>query len=150
MYRRVAHGARLVLFGLVMSRSGWPLRREGMALQAQQVYLAHPQIARVRRTVRRVATAAAFRLDRHMLINERSLLVGMAFGTNRVPGRQGPHLTNGGCAMNVVAVAALNKTLVHSMVIWLREISLRGDMTSIAELGLCLNEEVLRLFGVVR
>jgi hypothetical protein len=52
--------------------------------------------------------------------------------------------------MNVVAVAALNKTLVHSMVIRLREIGLRGDMTSIAELGLCLNEEVLRLFGVVR
>ena len=121
-----------------------------MALQAQQVHLAHPQIARVGRTVRRVTTATALRLDRYMLINERSLLVGMAFGTNRVPGRQSPHLPNGGRAMDVVAVATLDEAFVYSMMIRFREIGLRGDMTSIAELGLCLNEEVLRLFGVMR
>jgi hypothetical protein len=52
--------------------------------------------------------------------------------------------------MDVVAVAALDETFVYSMVIRFREIGLGGHMTSIAKLGLCLNEEVLRLFGVVR
>jgi hypothetical protein len=51
--------------------------------------------------------------------------------------------------MDVVAVAALDETFVDAMMIWLREISFGGDMTSIAEFGLCLSEKVLRLFGVV-
>jgi hypothetical protein len=52
--------------------------------------------------------------------------------------------------MDVVAVAALDETFVYSMVIRFRESGLGGHMTSIAKLGLSLNEEVLRLFGVVR
>ena len=52
--------------------------------------------------------------------------------------------------MDVVAVAALDETFVDAMMIWLSEIGFGGDMTSIAELGLCLSEKVLRLFGVVR
>lgn len=133
-----------------MRRSGWPSRWEGMALQAQQVYLADTQIARVGRTVWRVTTATALSLDRYMLKNERTLLVGMTFGADRVPGRHGPHLANGGGAMDIVAVAALDQTFVYSMVIRLSKVGLGSDMTSIAEIGLCLNQEMLRLFGVVR
>jgi len=150
MYRCVAHGACLVFGGLVVVGPGGPLRREGMTLQAQQVHLAHPQEARVGRTVGGVTTATAFRLDRYMLKNEGSLFVRMATGTNRIPCRHSPHLANGGRAMDVVAVAALDETFVYSMVIRLREVSLGGNMTSVAEIGLCLNEEVLRFFGVVR
>ena len=121
-----------------------------MARQTQQVHVAHPQIARVGRAVGRMTTAAALSLDRYVLIDERALFVGMAFGTNRVSGRHGPHLPNGGRAMHVVTVAALEETFVDSMVIWLGKVRLGGHMASIAEFGLCRNEKVLRLFGVVR
>ena len=52
--------------------------------------------------------------------------------------------------MNVVAVAALDKAFVHPMVIRLSEIGFGGNMTSVAETGLCSNEEVLRFFSVMR
>ena len=83
-----------------------------------------------------VTTAAALRLHRYMFKNKRPLLVGMALDTNRVPTRHGPHLAEGGRAVDVVAVAALDEAFVYAMVIRLREVGLRGDMTSVAEFGL--------------
>ena len=85
-----------------------------------------------------------------MFINERALLVGMALDTNRIPARHSPHLAECGRAMNVMAVAALDQAFVYPMVIRLREVGLRGCMTSVAEAGLCSNEEMLRFFGVMR
>jgi hypothetical protein len=85
-----------------------------------------------------------------MFINERSLFVGVALDANRVPARHGPHLTESGSAVDVMAVAALDKAFVYSMVIRLREVGLRVYMTSVTEVGLCSNEEMLRLFGVMR
>jgi hypothetical protein len=52
--------------------------------------------------------------------------------------------------MDIMAVAALDQAFVHSMVIRLREVGLRGCMTSVAEGGLCPNEEMLRFFGMMR
>ncbi len=98
----------------------------------------------------RVTTAAALSLHRYMFKNERTLLVGMALHTDRVPTRHGPHLSECGRAMNVVAVTALDEAFVHPMVIRLREVGLRGRMTSVAEAGLCSNEEMLRFFSVMR
>ena len=83
-----------------------------------------------------MTTAAALSLDRYVLIDERSLLVSMAFATNRVPGRQGTHLMNGGRAMDVVAVAALDETFVDSMMIRLSEVGFGSCMTPVTELGL--------------
>jgi hypothetical protein len=48
-----------------------------------------------------------------------------------------------------MAVAAVDQAFVYSMVIRLREVGLRGCMTSVAETGLCTNEEMLRFFGVM-
>jgi hypothetical protein len=48
-----------------------------------------------------------------------------------------------------MAVAAVDQAFVYSMVIRLREVGLRGCMTSVAEAGLCTNEEMLRFFGVM-
>ena len=84
----------------------------------------------------RVTTAAALSLDRYVLINKRSLFVGMAFDTNRVPARHGPHLPEGGGAMDVVAVAALDETFVDPMVIRFREVGFGSCMTPITEIGL--------------
>jgi hypothetical protein len=85
-----------------------------------------------------------------MLIDEWALLVGVAFNTNRIPAGQGPHLAEGGGAVDVMAVAALDQAFVYSMVIRLREVGLRSCMTSIAKAGLCLNEKMLGFFGVMR
>jgi hypothetical protein len=49
-----------------------------------------------------------------------------------------------------MAVAALDQAFVHSMVIGLCEVGLRGYMTSVAEAGLCPNEEMLWFFSVMR
>jgi hypothetical protein len=132
-----------------MGRSGGALHRERMALQAEQVHLAHTQVARIGRTVGSVATATALCLHRHVLVNKRSLFFGMALDTNRVPTGQGPRLAEGGRAVDVVAVTALDEAFVYPVVIRLREVGLRGCMTSVAETGLCSDEEVFLLLGVV-
>ena len=115
-----------------MGRSRGTLDREGVTLQAQQVHLAHAQEAWIGRPMGHVTTATSFRLHRYMLINKRSLFVGVALDTNRVPTRQGPHLAEGGGAVDVVAVAALDEAFVYSMVIRLSKVGLGSDMTSIA------------------
>ena len=109
MYRRVAHRARLILCGLIMRRARGPLRRERMTLQAQEIDLAYPQIARVGRSVWRVTTVAALSLHRYMFKNERALLVGVTLDTNRVPAGHGPHLPKCARTMDVMAVAALDQ-----------------------------------------
>ena len=96
-----------------------------------------------------VTTTAALSLHRYMLIDEWALLVGVAFNTNRIPAGHGPHLAEGGGAVDVMAVAALDQAFVYSMVIRLREVGLRSCMTSIAKAGLCLNEKMLGFFGVM-
>src|SRR6476660_1823025 len=130
MDRRVAHGARLIFGRLIMRRSHRSLSGRCVTLQAQQIHLADAQVAWVSGTVWSVTAAAALSLHRYMLIHERPLLVGVTFDTDRVSAWHGPHLSKSGCAVDVMAVAALNKAFVYSMVIWLREVSLRGCMTA--------------------
>ena len=146
----MAHRARLVFGGLVMGGSHGTLSWECMTLQAEHIHEVHAQETRIRGSVGRVTTGAALGLHRYVLINERALLVGVAFDTNRVSAGQGSHLADGGGAVDVMAVAALDKSFLDSMVIRLREVCLLCCMTSVAEVGLCSNEEMLRLFGVMR
>jgi len=87
--------------------------------------------------VGRVTTAAALSLDWYVLIDERSLLVSMAFDANCVPARHDPRLAERSGAVDIMAVAALDETFVYSMVIRLCEVGLGCRMTSVTELGLC-------------
>ena len=103
----MAHRASLVLGGLVMGRSDWPLRREGVTLQAEQVYLTDAQVAWIIRAVGRVTTVTTFGFHRHMLIDKRTLFIGVAFDTDRIPSRYGSYLTEGRGAVSIVAVSAL-------------------------------------------
>jgi len=137
MDRCVAHCARLIFGGLIVGRPRRTLSRKCVTLQAQQIHLAHAQVTWIGGAVGTVTTAAALSLHRHMFIDKGALLVGVALGTNRVAARQCPCLAEGGSAVNIVAVAALDQAFVHSMVIRLREVGFRGGMTSIAETGLC-------------
>ena len=126
------------------------LRGEGVTLQAQQVHLAHAQKTWIRRTMRRVTTCTAVGLYGHMFIHKRSLFVDMAREANLVSIGKSPDLPQGGRAMSIVAIAALNQTFVDAVVIGLAKVSLGSRMAAIAESRLRLNQQVFRFLGVMR
>lgn len=136
----MAHRARLILGGLIVSRTCGSLGRERVTLQAQQVDLTHTQGTGIGRSVWRMTTAAALGLYWHMFINKRTRLVRMALGADGIPGRQSPYLPEGRCSVDVMAVAALDKPFVDSMMVGLGKIRLRGRVTPVTELGLRRNQ----------
>jgi hypothetical protein len=52
--------------------------------------------------------------------------------------------------MNVVTIAAANKSFIHPMVVWLGEVSFGRCMASVTEFRLCLHQEVFGNFGLMR
>lgn len=118
-----------------------------MTLQTQEIDLAHPKETGIVRSVGRVATGAAFGLHGYVFIHERSLLLGVAFQANLIPTGKSPDLSQGGRAVNIVAVAAMDEAFVHPVVISLGEICFSRGMTSIAEIGLCPGQQVLGALG---
>ena len=121
-----------------------------MTLETKHVYRAHLQEPGIGRTVRRVAAGAALGFHRYVLVDERPLLVGMAFETHRVPARQGFYLPERCGSVNVMAVVALHQTLVDAVMIGFRKVRLRSGMASVAQLRLALDEKVLCFLGVMR
>lgn len=113
----VAQNAGLILLGLVVRRPQGAKRRSAVTLQTQQVGLGHAQEARIGRAVRCVATHAAFRFYRHVLVDEWPLPIGVALVANRVTAGSGAHLAQRRGAMHVVAVAAGDEPLIHAMVV---------------------------------
>jgi hypothetical protein len=97
-----------------------------------------------------MTTRAAFSLYRHVFIDEWPLFVGMAFEAKLVSIGKSPDLAQGGCAVSIVAVAALNQSFVDAVVIGLTEVSLGRCMAAVAESRLCLNQQVFRFLGVMR
>lgn len=146
----MAHRARLIFRCLVMSRPLGPLHREGVTLQAQQVYLADSQVARIIRSVRCVTTRTALGFHRHMLVHEWSLFFGVAFHADCVASRDRSHLTYGGCAVYVVAIAAEQKAFVDAVMVGSGEISFCRHMAAVAKVRLSFCQEVVRFFGIVR
>ena len=119
-------------------------------MQAEEIHLAHPQQSWIGGTVRCVAAAAAFSFHGHVFEDKGPLLVCMALEANRVSAGQGSHLSKRRRAVSIVAVAALDEPLVYTVVIRSGEVSLHGDVTSVAEFWLFPNKQILRLFGIVR
>ena len=97
-----------------------------------------------------VATVAAFGLHRNVFVDEWSLLIGVTFNTGRISGRHGSDLTQRGRTVDVVAVAALDKAFVDSMVIRLCEVGLGRGVTPITEIGLRPHKQVFRILRMVR
>ncbi len=145
----MAHGAGLILRRLVVHWTAGPNRREGVALQAEQVDQTHFEETGISGTVWRVATAATFGLDGDMLVDERSLLVDVALVANRIAAGEGSRLSHGRGAVRVMAVAALHKTLIDPVVIGLGKIGLCRRVASVAKLRLLLNQQVLLFGGVM-
>lgn len=132
----VAHGARLIFGGLVVTRTCRPLGRERVALQAQQVHLTHTQVTRVGRSVRRVTTAAALSFYWHVLVDKRAGLICVALGADRIARRQGPYLPESRRSVHVVAVTALDQPFIDSVVVGFGEVSLRSCVAAITEFWL--------------
>ena len=120
----VAHGARLILRCLIVSGASRSLHGECVALQTQQVDLAHPQEPWVRRPMWRMTTGATLGLDGYMLIYERTLLVGVALDANCVSTGQGSQLPDGRAAMGIVTIAAADQTFIDPVAIRLRKVGL--------------------------
>src|SRR5580765_2660092 len=133
-----------------MPRTSWSLNRERVALQAEQVHLAQAQVTGIVRSVRCMTTTASLGLHRYMFINKRTHLVCVALATDGIPTGQCPRLPQSRGSVNVVAIAASDESFVDSMVIRFGEVSLRRRVTSVAEVGLCFCQQVLRIFRAVR
>ena len=87
--------------------------------------------------MRCMTTRAPFGLDWHVFVNKRSSFVGVTLETNSIPIRSTTDLAQCPCAVDVMAVAALDQAFVYSMMIRLREVGFGGHMASVAEFGLC-------------
>ena len=133
-----------------MTRTCRSLGGERVALQAQQVHLTHSQVTGVGRSVWRVTTAAALGFDWHVFVDKRTCFVRMALGAHCVPAGQGPYLPEGRRSVDVVAVTALDKPFVDSMVVRFGKISLGGRVASVAEFRLGYCQQVFWFLGVMR
>ena len=91
-------------------------RYRAMALVAEGVDRRHIQQPRILRSVRCVATHASFRLDCGMLVHEWSACLGVALGANRILIRCGLEVVVPEGAVSIMAVAALDQTLIHLVV----------------------------------
>ena len=126
-----------------MSRSTRAQNWKGVTLEAQEIDLAHAEEAWIVRPVWRVATGAPFRLHRDVFIHKRPFLVGMTLGANCISAGQSSDLSQCGCAVDIVAIAAMNEAFIDPMVIGFSEIRLSRGVTSIAEVGLYTGQQVL-------
>jgi len=94
MNLRVTHGAGLILRRLIVRGADWPARRqrgrERVALQTEHIHCITLSSFRIGGTVGRMATGAALGLNRHMLVDERTLLIDVALVADEIAARQGP------------------------------------------------------------
>jgi len=150
---RVAQRACLVFLGLVVECRrcrGASVNRKSMALQAKKICLTHIQQARIGGSVWRVAGNAAFCLDGRVLIDEGTLLFCVAFETNGVLGGSGTKLPLHEPTMRVMAIIALDETLVHAMMKRPVELLFRFKVTAITKLRLLIAQQVFCNFRMMR
>ena len=150
---RVAQNARLEQARLVVERrcSGRAAEAgRGVALQAEQVDVAQLQHVGVRSTMRKVAGLASINLYRLMFEHERPLFVRMTCKADGILRRGSPHLFGFHRSMHVVAIAALDQPLIHTVMERHVELRFLLQVAAVAQPGLGLYEKELRFCGVVR
>jgi len=97
-----------------------------------------------------MARLAALDLDGRMFVNKRTLLVRVALEADRILGGGSPHLLRFDCAVYVVAIAALNQTLVDAVVKGHFEFSFFIDVAAVTKFRLGFHQEELFRRRVVR
>lgn len=85
-----------------------------------------------------------------MLVDKRTLLVGVTFEADRILRGRSSYLLGTDRTVYVVAIAALNQSFVHSVMKWHFELGFLLKVAPVAELGLSLYQQELRLGRVVR
>ncbi len=151
--RDVAKGARLEETCLVVEgrRAGSAAEaRRRVALQAEQVHVAHFQHVRIGAAMDDMARLASVRFYRRMLVNKRPMLVGMTLETNLILRGGQTNLLCQFRAVGIVAVAALNQAFVDPMMKRHGELRLLLKVARIAHLRLGLRQQELLGFGVMR
>ena len=121
-----------------------------MALQTEQVDVAQLEHVRIGAPVGQMAGVAAIGLDRLVLVDEWPLLVRVTFKADGILGRGSSHLFGLHCAVDVVAIAALDQALIHAVMEGHFELGLLLEVAPITELGLRLLEQKLARLRVVR
>ena len=107
-----------------------------MAFETKLPHAASLQHLRIRRAMRRVTGHAAFRLERRVLVGERSLLIRVTLNAGGVRAGCEPRLLELETAVRVVAVAALHRTFEYLVMKRLVEVGLNFVMATDAELRL--------------
>jgi hypothetical protein len=97
-----------------------------------------------------VTTAATFRLYRQMLERERPFLIAVALETDRISLRAGAKLARLRASVNIMAVGTANQAFVHAMAKRLVELHFVAGMARIAQVGLLVDEQVVRFFRFMR
>jgi hypothetical protein len=121
-----------------------------VALQAKQIDVAQLQHVRIWSAVSQMARLASIHLHGRVFEHKRSLLVRVALEANSVLRGRSPHLVRLHRAVHVVAIAALDQALVHSMMERHVELGFLLEMAPIAKLGLGFYEQKIRIFAVMR
>lgn len=124
-------------------------RNGAVARVAQGVDGRHVQQARVLRAVGRVASNAAFRLHRCMLVDERPACFRVALRADCILIGGGLQVGFVECAVRIVAVAAAHRALIDRVMERHVERRLLVAVALEAELGLFSLQQLLRSFGIV-
>ncbi len=114
-----------------------------VALQAKQVDVAQFQHVGIWSTVRQMARLAALNLNGRMFVNKRTLLVRVAFEADRILRGGSPHLLRFDCAVYVVAIAALNQTLIDPVVKGHFEFSFLVEVAAVTKFRLSFHQQEL-------
>ncbi len=152
---RVAHGARLILGGLVVIRPYRPARSSVhvwcMATEAKEVDVIDLKQTRISGSVRRVTGQATFiGLYRGVFEDEWAHGVGVTLGAHRkLPGR-GTHLVADFSPVRVMAVTALYESDVHAVTIGPGKLGPLRRVASKAQLSLRLLQHEVDISGTVR
>ena len=151
--RDVAQRARLEEARLIVERRSARSAAEarcGVALETEQIHIAHLQHVGVRPAMHYVARYATIRFDRRMLVHERPFLLSVALEANLILIRGHPHLARALCSVHVVAIVALNETFINAVVERHGELRLLREMARVAKFRLRFNQQKLLGLRVVR
>lgn len=144
----MAQGARLEEARLVVERRR-PRRTaetgSRVALQAEQIDVAHLQHVCVRTAVNHVARLAPVGFHWNVLVHKGALLVDVALKADHILRSSRSDLLRLGGPVRVVAIRALNQVLVHAVVKRHGELGLLGQVARVAKLRLGFQKKEPRL-----
>ena len=134
----VTSSAVVVLGVLIMLRpgrlDGAYVVRLAVARETQLVNRAVSQQTRICRSMRRMASRAAFGLDRRVFIGKRPLLVDVALNASRIGTGCQSRLFQLKAAMRVVTIAATHRSFQHLVVERRAELGLNFRVATAAQL----------------